>query len=383
MSDFKCPLYNQGLYIEKITKDSAHISMCCYQRSSPTAYTDIDFDNNDYLTSIRASVNSNIPPTECSECWKLEQLKYQSYRQGEIKAQQEHNLPEYNSPVLTNLLYNCENVCNLKCIICGPQYSSLWRADYDKLGYKYITPLANKKQTKHNNLVMSLDFTHLNKIHFQGGEPFLSKDHKEVLAKAQEAGSLQNIIVSYNTNGTILPDAETIELWKQAKLVKIFFSIDAIGESFNYVRYPGNWNQVHDNIVNGFFKIADPNIVFGIGPTVNITNAFYLADIFDWVDTYIPANLQGDSTSIYVNPVGPSSEGGKVLNLNNLDVNTKSILTKHLESIPKYKDITASIINSLHSASHDSSWISYLDNVDRIRGTNWRQSLPKLSQHIS
>jgi uncharacterized radical SAM superfamily Fe-S cluster-containing enzyme len=382
MSDFYCPLYNQGLYIEKINQTHALVSMCCYQKSSPEQYHLIDFVNNDYLNKVRKTVLSGEKPSECNACWELEKLNYQSYRQGEILAQQTHRRQVYSSPVLINLLYNCENVCNLKCVICGPRYSSLWHADYKQLGYQPAQISASKHKTKNNALYLDLDFSKLESVHFQGGEPFLSNDHKHILKKAQQEGSINNLTVSYNTNGTVLPDQETIDLWKLAKLVKIYFSIDSVGKSFNYVRFPAQWEQVETNIIDGFFKITDLNIMFSVGPTVNITNVFYIGDIIKWVQENIAYNLQGDPTGIYVNPVGAISHGGKVLNLKNL---TKDLQCKALTYLDKFKDCSAvlPIINSLSATSATTdNWIEYLNKLDQIRSTNWRQSLSQLSQHI-
>jgi uncharacterized radical SAM superfamily Fe-S cluster-containing enzyme len=382
MSDFNCLLYNQGLYIEKVNQTHALVSMCCYQKSSTDQYHTVDFVNNDYLNKVRKKALNGEKSSECNECWELEKLNYQSYRQGEMIAQQTHQRQIYSSPVLTNLLYNCENICNLKCVICGPRYSSLWHDDYKKLGYPVDKISASKKRTKHNSLFLDLDFSKLESIHFQGGEPFLTNDHKDILKKSHNDGSINNLTVSYNTNGTVLPDQETIDLWKLAKLVKIYFSIDSVGESFNYVRFPAQWNQVEKNIVDGFFKIKDPNIMFSIGPTINITNVFYIGDIVNWVQKIIPHNLQGDPTEIYMNPVGGVSHGGTVLNLKNL---SKELQGKALDYLNKFKNHNAvlPIINSLSTISETpDNWIDYLNNLDQIRLTNWRKTLNQLSQHI-
>jgi len=381
-TDFYCPLYNQGLYIEKLTQTEAQVSMCCYQTPSEKLYSDVDFINNDYLSSVRKTYANGQAPVECNACWRLEKLNYQSYRQGAILSQTVHQQSMHSTTVLTNLLYNCENVCNLKCIICGPRYSSLWKDDYKKLGYPIRDRTESKTKTKHNNIFSKLDFSKLENIHFQGGEPFLTTDHKKILQKARNDGSIGNLIVSYNTNGTMLPDQETIELWKQVKLVKIYFSIDSVGDSFNYVRFPADWKQVENNIVNGFFKITDINIVFSIGPTVNITNVFYIGDVINWVEKNIAYNLQGDSTEIYINPVGDVGYGGQVLNLKNLSHELQQRALEYLDKFQYHKAIPP-IMNSLSFVSQNpDNWIDYLNQIDQIRSTNWQKALCQLSQHI-
>lgn len=387
--DIYCPLYNQGLYVEKINQHQAHVSMCCYQPLSPEPRDYIDFSQDPYLEIIRKQYNNGMPPRECSACWKLEKLNYQSYRQGEIESIDTHSHARFDHPALTNLLYNCENVCNLRCVICGPRYSSQWISDYKKLNFPfYSKEQKSKTRTKHNRLIESVDFSHLRRIHFTGGEPLLSQDHKLILTQAREHGSLKNCVVSYNTNGTQKPDNETLDLWKQAELVKIYFSIDSVGESFNYVRFPADWNQVRDNIKQNFLD-NDINLIFGIGPTANISNVFYIGDIIRWMLEDVPCNRQNDPTSFYINPVGAVGKGGELLDLKNLDVATKARAKHYLEqtqrSFPDYRQQIQAVINTLESRVQSSSneWISYLDKLDHIRGTNWRTSLSKLSQHIS
>jgi uncharacterized radical SAM superfamily Fe-S cluster-containing enzyme len=387
IQDIYCPLYNQGLYVEKINQYQAHVSMCCYQPLSPDPRESIDFFQDRYLQSVRKQYNNGLPPRECSSCWQLEKLNYQSYRQGEIASIDAFSHERYDQPILTNLFYNCENICNLRCVICGPRYSSQWISDYKKLDFPFYGKEV-KTRTKHNQLINSVDFSHLRRIHFTGGEPLLSQDHKSILAQAREHGSLEHCVVSYNTNGTQSPDRETLELWKQAKLVKIYFSIDSVGESFNYVRFPADWYQVKDNIKQNFLDI-DINLIFGIGPTANISNVFYIGDIIQWMLEDVPCNRQNDPTSFYINPVGNVGKGGELLDLKNLDANTQDYAKHYLEqtqqSFPDYRQQIQAVINTFEAQGHSPSneWILYLDKLDHIRGTDWRTSLSKLSQHIS
>ena len=56
---------------------------------------------------------------------------------------------------------------------------------------------------------------------------------------------------------------EIFDLWAYFKHVEIAFSIDDIGEPFEYQRHPANWRQVSANLVK-FKEMKTPNMEFQI-----------------------------------------------------------------------------------------------------------------------
>ena len=71
----------------------------------------------------------------------------------------------------------------------------------------------------------------------------------KILMYCVEKGYAKNIDIHYNTNGTQLPPQDIFDLWAYFKHVEIAFSIDDIGEPFEYQRHPANWRQVSSNLV--------------------------------------------------------------------------------------------------------------------------------------
>ena len=57
---------------------------------------------------------------------------------------------------------------------------------------------------------------------------------------------------------------EKVHLWKHFRKVQIFFSIDDVEERFNYIRHPGKFNEVFENIEK--FTKLEGNIEFAIFP---------------------------------------------------------------------------------------------------------------------
>ena len=370
-----CPLFNTGLYIEKVTGDSAKISMCCYQTQSETLHSVVDFKNNDYLESLR---NSTDNVDQCSPCAYTETHGNQSYRQAAISAGNAFR----DSTVLTTLTYNCENICNLTCLTCGPRYSSKWKPLYQKMGYP-VTDIV-KESTHHNQLYRDLDLSNLEFLHFQGGEPLLTQDHVEIIRQLKDQNNLENVIISYNTNGTVMVDPEVIELWKQAKLVKLYFSIDAVGEQFELIRNPAVWAQVEQTMF-AYRDLDLPNLWLEIGTTVSIANLFYIQDLIDWRDQHYASMLNGDKINIYINIAGGISYGSRALLLNNISHKVKEAALAYADTLTDepIKNILNSVLNTIKIRDNLAAPREYLDTVDKFKRTNWQQTLFKLHQHIN
>jgi molybdenum cofactor biosynthesis enzyme MoaA len=366
-----CPLFNKGLYIEKINQTEAHIGMCCFQRLSDATYTAIDFQTNDYLTYIRTQETN---PKECVSCFHNEEIGNQSYRQGQQRAFELQGCNTDSINELISFSYNCENTCNLKCITCGPNFSSMWKPDYEKLGYPIDTKV--QKISGHRNRIYdSLDLTSVRLLHFQGGEPLLTDDHENIM---QKVGDLSKAIVSYNTNATIFPSDTTLKLWKQTQLTKLYFSIDATAEQFEYIRFPANWKQAVGNMTR-IRDLGISNVWIELGVTVGINNLFYLQDIIDWKNSQFSNMLTGDAINIYVNFVEPMNFGGKALELKNMN---QRLLTSAIEYVNGLTDsvIKQAVLGYLQNMQpiNHTDWTDYLDSLDNIRNTDWRKTLSRL-----
>ena len=202
-----------------------------------------------------------------------------------------------SEPTLKFIDFKLGNVCNLKCRICGSWSSSKWaqeEIDYETAMGK-DNPVA-RKQLKEGGWPkrnpqffedLKEDLAHVEYFEFTGGEPFMIKDHFKILMHCVEKGYAKNIDIHYNTNGTQLPPQEIFDLWSCFKHVEIAFSIDDVGEQFEYQRHPANWREVNQNLIK-FKEMKTPNMEFQICSTVSIFNVFNWAKIALWVAQYQP-----------------------------------------------------------------------------------------------
>ena len=87
-------------------------------------------------------------------------------------------------------------------------------------------------------------------MEFTGGEPMMIQEQFDLLKSAVKNGHSKNIKVHYNTNGTHYVQDAIDNIWPNFKTVELAFSIDDVGDKFEYQRYGANWNEVNQNITN-------------------------------------------------------------------------------------------------------------------------------------
>jgi organic radical activating enzyme len=197
-----------------------------------------------------------------------------------------------SEPTLKFIDFKLGNVCNLKCRICGSWSSSKWAQEELDYGENPVA-LKNLREggwPKRNPQFfedLKEDLKHVEYFEFTGGEPFMIRDHFKILMHCVEKGYAENIDIHYNTNGTQLPPIEIFDLWSYFKHVEIAFSIDDVGEPFEYQRHPANWRQVNANLIK-FKERKTPNMDFQICTTVSIFNVFNWAKIALWVAQFQP-----------------------------------------------------------------------------------------------
>jgi MoaA/NifB/PqqE/SkfB family radical SAM enzyme len=122
-------------------------------------------------------------------------------------------------------------------------------------------------------------------LEFTGGEPFMIEEHFDLLRSLVSAGLAPNIEIHYNTNGTQWP-RDAASVWKYFKTVEIAFSIDDVGERFEYQRTNAVWAEVVENLTR-FRELRNhlPNIELQVCSTVNVFNVCYLEELSHWIET--------------------------------------------------------------------------------------------------
>jgi MoaA/NifB/PqqE/SkfB family radical SAM enzyme len=210
--------------------------------------------------------------------------------------------------------------------MCSPHDSSQWVGDHKKL-----YPIFQAKELKdqmswdrkefnnkwHENpdfwKEMYAQIPNLKQVYFAGGEPLMIREHKSFLEEIIRQGYADKILIRYNTNGLLI-DEEIIEIWKQFKLVKVGFSIDAVDQRNYYIRFPSEW----DTIVKNLHRLDNTpdNIQVSIATAIQILNIKHLPEFAKWKiqQKFKKINLQ--------NVMEGMEAGGGILNMHLLYIPT-------------------------------------------------------------
>jgi radical SAM protein with 4Fe4S-binding SPASM domain len=243
-----------------------------------------EYRDSDFLAEIKQEFSQGTWPQGCNRCKIEESANVKSKRILDYERYQT-NYDEYNlnSEEILTLSLAIGNVCNLKCIICGPASSSKWTKEYQDIYGITIQPNNQVRKDLINGITtLAPNLIHLD-IH--GGEPFLSNisQHLELLDYYIKNDQAKNITIHYTTNGQIWPDNTFISKWSKFKHIDLQISIDGVGDRYEYLRYPASWDVLNSNIVKFLqFSKSQSNIQISVAHTVSVFNIFYLDEFVSW-----------------------------------------------------------------------------------------------------
>lgn len=356
-----CPEIYKNVFIQRVNDDSVYAAPCCQAAGHVVKNNVFNFESDRYLSNLREQFSAGEKPEACNACWKVEKAGHKSRRQSAIEF---HNNTVSDKTTLESMDLNMTWACNLACIMCGPQCSSTWAKELNINSDS--RPKLGVKSQKNNDILESVSLKNIKKIHFNGGEPFINNDHLKILKKIKQQKGLDDVFVSYNTNGTLYPSNEIIDIWKQTDLVKIFFSIDAIDVAFNYIRYPASWKFVEKNILQ--MKESLPsNVMFGINATIGCYNLFEIMDVKNWFDIHLSTNREGDNSDF-------NWQIAENFHPKNLSQEIKHDIIQHLENDAILNNVCNFLKDSFYSEINF-DWTNKLDKLDKRRNTDWKNSL--------
>jgi hypothetical protein len=323
----------------------------------------------------KISAETDAPVHGCEVCYNSEKAGLPSRRQGTFHLYESFlnnsTLDDSQGPIAID--YSVGNLCNLKCIICSPENSTSWISDHVKL-YNETNQNRYKKYNQLEIVDPSL-LKNLKYIHFHGGgEPLIGDHHKNLLLQIKQTKGLVDVRVSYNTNATFKVSKEVLDLWAECQLVELYFSIDDIGDRFEYQRTNASWQQVSETLE--WFRANMPvNHLFYISCTYSYLNILYLDKILEWKNQHFSKNRLDDPTQIIFEKVE------RKCTIDAISPKVFNILQQKFSGI---EELTA-ISNRFNVIENyvPTEFIKYLEDLDKIRNTNWRKILPELASALN
>ena len=190
------------------------------------------------------------------------------------------------------------DLCNLKCRICGSSASSSIRAEFTKFGnYQKESELLSGEESRKlsenqlREMLFLIENTDVKEIYWAGGEPLFNINHYKVLNRLVELGKT-DVFLRYNTNftNTTFREFNFLDIIKHFDRVHFYFSQDGIGETAEYLRYGQNFEKWNSNIQQ-IIKIKKPDWEFYVHSVMTILTLLDVDNILEYVHRFENVNL--------------------------------------------------------------------------------------------
>ena len=351
-----------------------------------------DIQNSDHMQRLREQFLAGEHPQTCRKCWNEERGGRTSKRMHTLDRLK-HSIAdtEWTADAKPMMFLDLKlgNICNLKCRICGSWSSSQFATEeinqlpreQQKSSHAYqmlragAWPRENKKFWDEIDTVL----TDIRYIEFTGGEPFMIDEHFDMLQGIVDRGIAHQVEIHYNTNGTQWPERGEA-IWQHFKTVEIAFSIDDIGDRFEYQRSNANWQEVCANL-DRFrdLKECHKNIVLQICTTVNVFNVRYLDQVARWIDqnkesfNFVYWNMMHDAW---------------YFSIATLPDTAKAAITEHLRTAdvpPQYREEFDRIMDFMNTGASTDGFMLRMKiaDLDRKRSQNMRTVAPEFADLIA
>tara|TARA_B100001057_G_scaffold495033_1_gene593020 strand:+ start:231 stop:1397 length:1167 start_codon:yes stop_codon:yes gene_type:complete len=374
--------------------------------------------NSDYMKDARLKMKNGEVLKACTKCIKQEERGYKSMRNDQ---REEENLARVKADGSMDVMpYSMElhfgNVCNLKCKMCGQDYSNqigkeilqIGEKDKDFLAWVYkqsgnvnnwtnnlsveYTWFQNKKTKDRLMEYVSRNITLLTVI---GGEPTVIPEFYELLDYCHNNGTLKDKEITIVTNLTNTNPKMT--QWLPAmKEWKIWASLDGIDSTTEYIRYPSNFEKVKENL-NYYKKLLDKhgNGSITFSPAIQLLNIHQLDEMLKWFIDFSDG-AWGDTVNIsWMAQVWYP----RICNYDTAPREYRLMVADKLEKSVKYfekyngisffyneqiKNLRADQLDRATEIDLQNSFIRYNDTQDRHRkGNTWRKLLPYLEETLT
>lgn len=309
---------------------------CCnaYESGFDLNVRDLSLENiinNKKIKSLRESFLKNNKDSLCNRCWEMEKIGNRSFRhvantdksygkQSVIPIKKENQISFEDIQYIDITL---GNKCNLACRMCNPYSSSLLAKQLKELNeYDGDDLIDFSRSTKDKILDLISRCKNLNTLYLLGGEPLINEFHDEIVDLLVREKRAKDINIHYSTNLQI--DIEKyLGTWSKFKFVDLNVSIDGSHNYYEYVRWPGKWEKIFNNLKRACQFRKQANFYPSVATTVQNLNATNLYDLIEEC-----SNLNGTYLPFFFIPV----TGGNYLEITPTDILVQEI--KRLETLP-------------------------------------------------
>ena len=247
-----------------------------------------------YMQDLRQQFRNGEKPKACETCIVDEQNSYTSKRQRHINGDF-YFLPNYDLEPEFPIEYQMilSNACNLKCRSCTPSHSSLWQAEHKVIWGSTGYSMPEGQSGENDSVLWSKRdewMPSVKRLEIVGGEPFYINRWKILWQEMIEKDLAKNINMDISTNCTIYAGDTVKHLIENFRHIGLGLSIDGMGKVYDYLRHPGKWSEVKENMFayNSMIKTINRR---KIGPSISHTIGWINAWELPEFHTFIKENM--------------------------------------------------------------------------------------------
>jgi hypothetical protein len=262
--------------------------------------------NSSYMRNVRKMMLRGEKPASCLKCYKEEDAGHRSKRNWETEYwSNRYDLDELVAqtgddgslePKIRYIDLRMGTKCQLSCVMCSPHDSSGWIKDWQTIypQMKNENLIATSGWNRGKDVGASYNWhknnprfwnelmeqvPHMYQLYFAGGESLVIDEHYDLLEECIKRGYAKNIELRYNSNAVEWRD-DLFDLWAEFKRVRFHYSIDALGEQNDYIRYPSKWE--HQEEVFHILDNTTDNVEITTATTIMALNVAYIPDFLKW-----------------------------------------------------------------------------------------------------
>ena len=224
-------------------------------------------------------------PEQCEYCWQAEEVGLKTHRR---------NLPHKN---LYQIHVRLNNVCNFKCRMCNPKFSSTWAAENKKHNYFEQQYSVEKDVFDYDPNLLPFIVTMIKKgglktLNISGGEPLITQANYKLLTYLIEHKATDvNICYSTNLSTINYNNVKLLDLWKKFLNVKLEVSCDGWGDSVEYSRTGFKMQTFMKNLYAVRHYVSAINCVVNIYSVWTLPYVEKLCERFKVKPVYAPCFL--------------------------------------------------------------------------------------------
>ena len=389
-----CALPFTYVYVDSLNE----YKLCSDARLSSQINTNnmsiLEYFNSDYLKEIRDDIiNGNLSEKikgTCIRCIEREELGLWARREKRIQYYVLETFRKnfYNIPTSDTIKLKFGNLCNLKCLTCGPYSSSRWaherssqkemniykelkdeisKASHERYGklyqesfdYEFSKNLTDLNYNFNDKFYDELRILikNLKRIIISGGEPFINEHFYYFLQWLIDNKFSKKLNIIVFSNLTKLPK-NFKKFYDKFEKFTINVSIDGVDKKDEYIRRGTNFSEKNKNIEQ-LIQYFDINFV----STLSILNVGYQKDMIKYCSKM---NKAPSFFNVLVEPF--------FLQINNLPKD----ITNLYESRGQFHELYNS---ELKNVEHFNLGIKFLKKYDKIHNTNLLDEWPEFEKY--